>query len=56
MLGELEKGMVKKRGLKGRLQWGALKVVFKGEVLDTMTGRLERAVQTLQLALTLHMG
>lgn len=54
MLGELEEGVKRKSGSKRKLQWGAVKIAFNGEVLDRLTEKLEGAVGALQFALSWH--
>jgi len=54
VLEELEQSLKKKCGVKEKLRWGALKVVFKGQELASMTAKLGRAVQLLNIALAMH--
>lgn len=53
LLRDLEVGL-QRSGLKGKMKWGSVKVVWKGEALDRLTERLERAAGALQLAVNCY--
>ena len=54
ILEDLEKGLKRKSGLKGKLKWGSVKAVFKEEALEKLIKRINRAARTVELAVNCH--
>lgn len=54
VLEDLEKGIQKRSGLKGKLQWESVKAAFKEEALENLVKRIDRATRTVELAVNCH--